>query len=65
VALHVGSTSQYNQQPLTCTHDSFCFRTLGEFVTKMTGYSHADRVGGDRSLLDPARIQDTICKGGE
>ncbi|QRW22128.1 glycosyltransferase family 17 protein [Rhizoctonia solani] len=34
-----------------------------EFVTKMRGYSHADRIGGDMSLLDPKRIQETICSG--
>jgi beta-1,4-mannosyl-glycoprotein beta-1,4-N-acetylglucosaminyltransferase len=42
---------------------SFCFRTIEEFAQKMIGYSHADRVGGDKSLLDPKRIQETICKG--
>ncbi|CAE6523843.1 unnamed protein product [Rhizoctonia solani] len=41
----------------------FCFKTIEEFVTKMRGYSHADRIGGDLSLLDPRRIQDTICSG--
>jgi beta-1,4-mannosyl-glycoprotein beta-1,4-N-acetylglucosaminyltransferase len=49
---------------LTCP-DSFCFRTIEEFSLKMIGYSHADRVGGDKSLLDPKRIQDIICKGGD
>ncbi|CAE7077757.1 unnamed protein product, partial [Rhizoctonia solani] len=44
-------------------HCSFCFRSIDEFVTKMRGYSHADRIGGDMSLLDPRRIQDTICSG--
>ncbi|EUC57397.1 beta-1,4-mannosyl-glycoprotein 4-beta-N-acetylglucosaminyltransferase [Rhizoctonia solani AG-3 Rhs1AP] len=44
-------------------HCSFCFRTIEEFVTKMRGYSHADRIGGDMSLLDPKRIQETICSG--
>ncbi|KAL5640146.1 hypothetical protein ACGC1H_007433 [Rhizoctonia solani] len=44
-------------------HCSFCFRTIDEFVTKMRGYSHADRIGGDMSLLDPKRIQETICSG--
>ncbi|TFK48439.1 glycosyltransferase family 17 protein [Heliocybe sulcata] len=43
-------------------HCTFCFRTIGEFVTKMRGYSHADRVT-DPSLLDPRRIQDIICAG--
>ncbi|KAG8760109.1 hypothetical protein FRC11_000962 [Ceratobasidium sp. 423] len=37
--------------------------TIEEFVTKMRGYSHADRIGGDLSLLDPKRIQETICTG--
>jgi beta-1,4-mannosyl-glycoprotein beta-1,4-N-acetylglucosaminyltransferase len=44
---------------------SFCFRTIEEFSLKMIGYSHADRVGGDHSLLDPERIQNTICQGGD
>ncbi|CAE6459519.1 unnamed protein product [Rhizoctonia solani] len=44
-------------------HCSFCFRTIEEFATKMRGYSHADRIGGDMSLLDPKRIQETICSG--
>ncbi|KAJ1302576.1 hypothetical protein OPQ81_002893 [Rhizoctonia solani] len=44
-------------------HCSFCFKTIEEFVTKMRGYSHADRIGGDMSLLDPKRIQATICSG--
>ncbi|KAF8747036.1 Glycosyltransferase family 17, partial [Rhizoctonia solani] len=44
-------------------HCSFCFKTIEEFVTKMRGYSHADRIGGDMSLLDPKRIQETICSG--
>ncbi|TBU33403.1 glycosyltransferase family 17 protein [Dichomitus squalens] len=43
-------------------HCSFCFRYLHEFADKMTGYSHADRVT-DKSLLDPKRIQQTICEG--
>ncbi|KAK0461052.1 glycosyltransferase family 17 protein [Desarmillaria tabescens] len=44
-------------------HCSYCFRTIPEYVTKMTGFSHHDRIGGQLSLLDPQRIQDTICKG--
>ncbi|CCO32139.1 beta-1,4-mannosyl-glycoprotein beta-1,4-N-acetylglucosaminyltransferase [Rhizoctonia solani AG-1 IB] len=44
-------------------HCSFCFKTIEEFVTKMRGYSHADRIGGDMSLLDPKRIQETVCSG--
>ncbi|KAI0339526.1 glycosyltransferase family 17 protein [Trametopsis cervina] len=44
-------------------HCSFCFRTIHEYVVKMRGYSHSDRIGGDLSLLDPARIQKIICQG--
>ncbi|KIY62315.1 glycosyltransferase family 17 protein [Cylindrobasidium torrendii FP15055 ss-10] len=44
-------------------HCSYCFRTLGEYITKMTGFSHADRIGGNMKLLDPRRIQDIVCKG--
>ncbi|PBK91709.1 glycosyltransferase family 17 protein [Armillaria gallica] len=44
-------------------HCSYCFRTIPEYVTKMTGFSHYDRIGGQMSLLDPQRIQDTICRG--
>ncbi|EJD54629.1 glycosyltransferase family 17 protein [Auricularia subglabra TFB-10046 SS5] len=44
-------------------HCTFCFRYLDEFVTKMQGYSHADRIGGVKSILDPGRIQEVICKG--
>lgn len=29
----------------------------------MKGFSHADRIGGRIDLLDPKRIQTTICKG--
>ena len=29
----------------------------------MQGFSHADRIAGRLNLLDPKRIQDTICKG--
>ena len=29
----------------------------------MRGFSHADRIGGRIDLLDPKRIQNTICKG--
>ncbi|WOK99527.1 beta-1,4-mannosyl-glycoprotein 4-beta-N-acetylglucosaminyltransferase [Canna indica] len=43
-------------------HCSFCFRTIEEFVFKMTAYSHADRVRR-RSFLKPSRIQRIICKG--
>ncbi|KAJ7244188.1 glycosyltransferase family 17 protein [Mycena haematopus] len=44
-------------------HCSYCFRTIPEYVTKMRGFSHADRIGGRLDLLDPRRIQDTICRG--
>ncbi|KAJ2931210.1 hypothetical protein H1R20_g5775, partial [Candolleomyces eurysporus] len=44
-------------------HCSFCFRTIPEYIMKMKGYSHADRIGGRINLLDPKRIQDIICKG--
>ncbi|KAJ7690727.1 glycosyltransferase family 17 protein [Mycena rosella] len=44
-------------------HCSYCFRTIPEYITKMRGFSHADRIGGRLDLLDPKRIQDTICRG--
>ncbi|KAF9522569.1 glycosyltransferase family 17 protein [Crepidotus variabilis] len=44
-------------------HCSFCFRTIGEYIIKMKGYSHADRITGRINLLDPKRIQDVICSG--
>ncbi|KAF7315182.1 Glycosyltransferase family 17 protein [Mycena indigotica] len=44
-------------------HCSYCFRFLSEYVVKMRGFSHADRIAGRIHLLDPARIQGTICKG--
>lgn len=28
-----------------------------------SGFSHADRLGGDSSLLSPQRIQTVICEG--
>ena len=43
-------------------HCSFCFRRLGEFVFKMKGYSHADRVKR-KEFLDYSRVQKHICKG--
>ncbi|KAH7307523.1 hypothetical protein KP509_22G063500 [Ceratopteris richardii] len=43
-------------------HCSFCFRHIRDFVHKMRGYSHADRVK-DPSLLKHARIQEVICNG--
>ncbi|TDL22556.1 glycosyltransferase family 17 protein [Rickenella mellea] len=44
-------------------HCSFCFRKLDQMIMKMQGYSHADRIGGDKSLLSPERIQKVICQG--
>ncbi|KAK2463163.1 hypothetical protein APHAL10511_004818 [Amanita phalloides] len=44
-------------------HCSYCFRTIPEYIIKMKGFSHADRVGGRVNLLDPKRIQDIICRG--
>ncbi|KZV93685.1 glycosyltransferase family 17 protein [Exidia glandulosa HHB12029] len=44
-------------------HCSFCFRYIDEFVTKMQGYSHADRIGGVKEILRPSHIQEVICKG--
>ncbi|KAG6857710.1 hypothetical protein H0H87_004126 [Tephrocybe sp. NHM501043] len=29
----------------------------------MKGFSHSDRIGGNMKLLDPRRIQETICRG--
>lgn len=43
-------------------HCSFCFRNLSDFVLKMTGYSHADRVRR-RDFIDLSRIQRLICRG--
>ncbi|KAJ3029188.1 UNVERIFIED_CONTAM: hypothetical protein HDU68_012775 [Siphonaria sp. JEL0065] len=43
-------------------HCSFCFPRLSDFVFKMKGYSHADRVTSS-SLLTPERIQKVICDG--
>lgn len=45
-------------------HCSFCFRYISDFIFKMQAYSHADRVR-DPSFLNPKRIQDIICKGGD
>ncbi|KAF9447192.1 glycosyltransferase family 17 protein [Macrolepiota fuliginosa MF-IS2] len=44
-------------------HCSYCFRTIPEYVVKMQGFSHADRIAGRVDLLDPNRIQTTICRG--
>ncbi|KAF5201756.1 beta-1,4-N-acetylglucosaminyltransferase family protein [Thalictrum thalictroides] len=43
-------------------HCSFCFRQIQDFVLKMTGYSHADRVR-HKHFLDFSRIQRIICRG--
>ncbi|KAL5720203.1 beta-1,4-mannosyl-glycoprotein 4-beta-N-acetylglucosaminyltransferase [Ranunculus cassubicifolius] len=43
-------------------HCSFCFRKIEEFVFKMTGYSHADRVRR-KDFLNFSRIQNIICHG--
>ncbi|KAM3589879.1 hypothetical protein VKS41_000733 [Umbelopsis sp. WA50703] len=43
-------------------HCSFCFRTIKEFVFKMTSYSHADRVRSPE-FLTTEYIQDIICQG--
>ena len=47
-------------------HCSFCFRHLDEFVAKMRGASHADRLYNRvnwRAMLSPDVIQDKICRG--
>lgn len=44
-------------------HCSYCFRQIEEFVIKMQGFSHYDRIGGRLELLEHKRIQDTICEG--
>lgn len=44
-------------------HCSYCFRTIPEYIVKMKGFSHADRIGGRLDLLEPQRIQETICRG--
>ena len=44
-------------------HCSYCFRSIPEYIVKMQGFSHADRIAGRLNLLDPKRIQDTVCKG--
>jgi len=44
-------------------HCSYCFKTIPEYAIKMKGFSHADRIAGRVDLLDPKRIQDTICRG--
>ncbi|KZP00759.1 glycosyltransferase family 17 protein [Calocera viscosa TUFC12733] len=44
-------------------HCSYCFRTISEFAEKMQGFSHADRLRGNRALLLPAHIQRIVCEG--
>ncbi|RDB25320.1 Beta-1,4-mannosyl-glycoprotein 4-beta-N-acetylglucosaminyltransferase [Hypsizygus marmoreus] len=44
-------------------HCSYCFRTIPEYIVKMKGFSHSDRIGGNMKLLDTQRIQETICRG--
>ncbi|KAH8835041.1 glycosyltransferase family 17 protein [Flagelloscypha sp. PMI_526] len=44
-------------------HCSFCFRTVDEYVLKMQGYSHSDRLAGNANLLERERIQKVICEG--
>ncbi|VDB83963.1 unnamed protein product [Peniophora sp. CBMAI 1063] len=46
-------------------HCSYCFRTIEEYTIKMKGFSHSDRIGGRLELLDPGRIQKTICQGAD
>lgn len=44
----------------------WCFRTIAEFITKATGYSHTDRLGSRPSaILRPSNIQETICTGSD
>lgn len=43
-------------------HCSFCFRSIREFIFKMTAYSHADRVRRKDYMSYP-RIQKIICQG--
>jgi beta-1,4-mannosyl-glycoprotein beta-1,4-N-acetylglucosaminyltransferase len=43
-------------------HCSFCFRYLNDFIFKMSGFSHADRIHSS-SILDKTRIQKVICEG--
>lgn len=44
-------------------HCSYCFPSISDYILKMKGYSHSDRLGGRAELLKPEHIQDTICKG--
>lgn len=51
---------------LPSTQPSWCFRTISEFITKATGYSHTDRLGSRPSaILRPSNIQETICTGSD
>lgn len=43
-------------------HCSFCFRYISEFVFKMKGYSHAERVRR-KEFLQHSRIPKIICDG--
>ncbi|XP_047310784.1 uncharacterized protein LOC124914312 [Impatiens glandulifera] len=45
-------------------HCSFCFPKISDFIFKMKAYSHNDRVKAPY-FLDPERIQNIICKGGD
>ncbi|XP_031505572.1 uncharacterized protein LOC116267802 [Nymphaea colorata] len=45
-------------------HCSFCFRHINDFVLKMNGYSHADRVKYSH-YLNYERIQKIICEGND
>ncbi|EPS62280.1 hypothetical protein M569_12510, partial [Genlisea aurea] len=45
-------------------HCSFCFRHISEFIFKMKAYSHADRIRFSH-FLNPKRIQEIICRGGD
>jgi len=66
------STFTHYSHPLAHEHDrmltdagwhcTFCFRYLSQFVFKMTGYSHADRVRF-QSVLRYEEIQRKICQG--
>ncbi|CAO1639392.1 unnamed protein product [Sympodiomycopsis kandeliae] len=47
-------------------HCSFCFARISEFITKMKGASHADRLYNRinwQSYLSPSTIQHKICNG--
>ncbi|KAK0536471.1 hypothetical protein OC834_001186 [Tilletia horrida] len=47
-------------------HCSFCFRSISDFVFKMSSYSHSDRLFGNKNYKDflkPDVIQHKICTG--